>query len=500
MFKNIIYIIILSLIFSRPRYLKDNSILILNEKNFDFAKKEYKYLLVLFFNPENPQYKNFIQEYNITSNILTQENIVTGKIDITKNEKIMNRYKIKEESFDLLLFKGDKNYIKYEGNKDAENLKKWIEQQTKPEIKKINNKKELDKFIKNKNRIKLVYFGKNETILNEIILAERICDDIVIALVNNDDLIKQESPKDKKNPDKIFTEYINLYKSFDDKKNYLKGQLSSKNIIRFIKLYSYPKVLEFNDESSSLIYIKRQPALIIFSSKKGKRNKQDYNDSYNLLNYMWPNIKSKIKLFVCDISTDIGAKLAEQCGINENNIPKVYIVEVKNELPIKYRMEGGINEENMYYFIRHWSKGKLEPYMRSEEIPENKDDNELFKLVGKTFKKEVLDNDKDVLIYFVAPFCTICKTFEPILNDFDKKLKKYGNNKLLIAKMDAIFNDVNDDIEINNFPTIVFYPGNAKDKEPIVMKGRKDNIVNIEKFIKKYAFHPINDDEINHDL
>ena len=66
--------------------------------------------------------------------------------------------------------------------------------------------------------------------------------------------------------------------------------------------------------------------------------------------------------------------------------------------------------------------------------------------------------------------------------------------------MDAIFNDVNDDIEINNFPTIVFYPGNAKDKEPIVMKGRKDNIVNIEKFIKKYAFHSITDDEISHDL
>ena len=38
------------------------------------------------------------------------------------------------------------------------------------------------------------------------------------------------------------------------------------------------------------------------------------------------------------------------------------------------------------------------------------------------------------------------------------------NNKYLVmAKMDAILNDI-DELLIHSFPTIVFYPGNAKIK------------------------------------
>ena len=40
----------------------------------------------------------------------------------------------------------------------------------------------------------------------------------------------------------------------------------------------------------------------------------------------------------------------------------------------------------------------------SEEEPEN--NNEFIKIVvGKTFKKMVIENDNDVLIYFYAPWC-----------------------------------------------------------------------------------------------
>ena len=187
----------------------------------------------------------------------------------------------------------------------------------------------------------------------------------------------------------------------------------------------------------------------------------------------------------------MAAKLAEYCSITEKNIPKVFIVHAEDENPTKYEMTGGINEENIMKFIGKWSKGKLKPFIRSEEIPKN-NTGDLFILVGKTFKKEVLQNDKDVLIYFVSPWCKICKEFEPKLGDLAKKLKKY-NPKLLIAKMDATVNDV-EGIQIQSFPTFRFYPGNAKDKEPLSFYTRK-NIDSLYRFIRNNTYTKIIDEE-----
>ena len=155
---------------------------------------------------------------------------------------------------------------------------------------------------------------------------------------------------------------------------------------------------------------------------------------------MWPQIKDKIRLFVCDIKDRMGSKMAEYCDIDMSKIPKVFIIEAQNDTPLKYEMTGGINEENIMIFIKQWSKGKLTPYIRSEPLPDNKNKN-VIKLVGKNFKKEVLENDKDVLVYFVSPKCSRCKDFEPELEKLAMKLKQ-NNDKIVIATMDATLNDI----------------------------------------------------------
>ena len=162
-------------------------------------------------------------------------------------------------------------------------------------------------------------------------------------------------------------------------------------------------------------------------------------------------------------------------------------------------MNEEINEKNIINFIDNWSKGNLESFIRSEDIPDNQKEN-IFKLVGKTFKKEVLDNDKDVLVFFVSPTCQICKNFEPKLAELSKKLQK-NNKSLLIAKMDATLNDIGD-VQIHSFPTVAFYPGNEKDKDPIILRGKKSttNIDTIENLIKKHAYTLIKEEENTSDL
>ena len=78
------------------------------------------------------------------------------------------------------------------------------------------------------------------------------------------------------------------------------------------------------------------------------------------------------------------------------------------------------------------------------------------------------------------------------MGELAKKLKDKNPN-LLFSIMDATKNDV-EGYQIHNFPTIKFYPGNAKDKEPLSFHTRK-NITNLFNFVKNHSYHKIIDEE-----
>lgn len=473
----IIFLYLFSIILCKSPYPIENEVLILNKYSFSNAKKEFKYLLVLFYDQESQTSIKFIPEFEKTASILKKENFVLAKLDKVKGEKVINHYNIKTFPT-MILFKKNEKII-YEGEKKAEDIKKWIIETSKPVFKKISSKTQLEKH-KKYTKVSLVYYGNDEKVINQIIVAERKADeDIPLYIVESESLIKENVNTEK-------NESIVIYKTIDDnKKNVFTNKMTVKNLVKFMNLHSSPKVIEFSKETSHIIMEKRNPALVIFSAK----SERHYDDSLNLFNYMWRRIKSKIKLVVVDIKDSSAFKLAEYCNMTEKTIPKVFIIHMERETPTKYMMSGGINEENMMILIDKWSKGKLKPYIRSEEPPKN-NTGDLYVIVGKTFKKKVLENDKDVLIYFYSPTCETCKEFENKLVTFSKKLKE-NNPKLLFAKMDPTENDV-DGYLIHDLPSLKFYPGDAKDKDPLDFDSI-NNFNELYQFIKKNAFNKIVD-------
>ena len=120
-------------------------------------------------------------------------------------------------------------------------------------------------------------------------------------------------------------------------------------------------------------------------------------------------------------------------------------------------------------------------FIKSEDEPKV-NNGPVYKLVGKSFKKHVIDTDNDVFVKFYAPWCGHCKALSPKYIDLAKKLKK--NRKLLIAEIDSTANEV-EEVKINGFPTLKFYPGGKKSK-PIDYDGDRsfDDMI---KFIKDHA-------------
>lgn len=135
-------------------------------------------------------------------------------------------------------------------------------------------------------------------------------------------------------------------------------------------------------------------------------------------------------------------------------------------------------------FAEALAAGSLEAYVKSEPIPEGKA-NGVTVVVGKTFSDIVLDDSKDVLIEFYAPWCGHCKSLAPKYEELAQKLEAVET--LVIAKLDATANDWSqkDVYAVKGFPTIYF---KAAGKAPVVYEGERE-VAGFITYLSQHATH-----------
>ncbi|GJP35945.1 hypothetical protein CLOM_g20485, partial [Closterium sp. NIES-68] len=73
------------------------------------------------------------------------------------------------------------------------------------------------------------------------------------------------------------------------------------------------------------------------------------------------------------------------------------------------------------------------------------------KLVANSFRDQVLNSRKNVLVEFHAPWCSACADLEPVLKDVAAALS--GQRDVVVAKMDFSANDIpSDKFDIKALP------------------------------------------------
>ena len=301
-----------------------------------------------------------------------------------------------------------------------------------------------------------------------------IIEEYPFGLITNSTLIKKYSKEG----------IIILYKHFDEKKLELRN-FNKIRLIEFIKQNALPKVMLFNDKSVQYIFQKKNPALVLFESSKN----ENWNFYLNIMNEVSEKIKGKIVVVMTDIKEGIAARLAEYVDVKEKDLPVLFILDTRNDFK-KYKMKGEINYDNIIKFIKDWEENKLKRNLKSEKEPKN-NNGTVFIVVGKNFEKEVINNDKDIMVMFYAPWCNHCKEFMPKYEEAAKILKK--NNKLILAKIDGSANEV-EQVTITGFPTILFFRGNKKNEKPLQYNGKRTT-KDIIQFIKKHSSYEIEIDD-----
>lgn len=213
----------------------------------------------------------------------------------------------------------------------------------------------------------------------------------------------------------------------------------------------------------------------------------DYAKNPKGTNYWRNRILKVAKEFAGKLNFAVSSKDDFQHELNEygydytGDKPVILARGAKGE---KYILKDEFSVESLQKFATDLLAGNLEPYIKSEPVPE-KNDAPVKVAVAKNFDDVVINNDKDTLIEFYAPWCGHCKKLTPIYDEVAEKLK---DEEVALVKLDATANDVPPTFDVRGFPTLYWLPKDKKDS-PVRYEGGRE----VNDFIEYIAKHATNE-------
>eukprot|EP01017_Pseudomicrothorax_dubius_P035105 TRINITY_DN4878_c0_g5_i1.p1 TRINITY_DN4878_c0_g5~~TRINITY_DN4878_c0_g5_i1.p1 ORF type:complete len:485 (-),score=132.86 TRINITY_DN4878_c0_g5_i1:42-1496(-) len=462
---------VLSLLFigSLALYGPSSKVIKLTAANFDSQVIRSNQLwFVEFYAPWCGHCKKLAPEYAKAAKTLKalQPPIPLAKVDATVEKALKERFELK--TYPMIRFFMNGKSVEYNRSRTANEIVNWVKRRTLPPSIELKTVNEAEKFIAD-SQVAVILFGGEGTSAYETYVTEaRIFDDISFGHTSSVDIASKYGVD-------LSAPRVVLFKKFDEGRADFTGPLETEDLRNFLDINEVPIVQPFTTKTVKKIFSNNNPALILF--------REDDTASKNAeaaLRQAAERIQRKIIISVSGVRDPLGKHLADYVTIAEADIPTIRIIDPAHEELHKFILEGDINANSIVKFYEDWASKLLKPHYRSEEIPET--NNEPVKVVvGKSFKDFVMDERRDVLVEFYAPWCNHCKRLAPTYEAVAKRVSHIQN--LVIAKIDASANEIEGQ-RVAGFPTIKFYPANNK-LNPIDFKGERTE-EGFVKFLKEH--------------
>ncbi|KAL1952549.1 hypothetical protein VTO42DRAFT_4824 [Malbranchea cinnamomea] len=450
----------------------ESDVISLGKDTFKDFIKEHELVLAEFFAPWCGHCKALAPEYEAAATELKDRNIPLVKVDCTEEADLCQEYGVQGYPT-LKIFRGLDSIKPYSGARKSTAITSTMIRHSLPAISTVTSEN-LEDF-KNLDKVVIVaYIGEDDKASNETYtsIAEKLRDDYLFGGTSDVSLAKAEE---------VDQPSIVLYKDFDERKDVFTDKFDADAIESFIKTASIPLVGVIGPETYASYISAGVPLAYIFAETQEERD-----HFATELKPLAKKLKGSINFATIDAKA-FGAH-AGNLNLDPEKFPAFAIQDTIANKRYPYDQAKKITEKDISQFVHDVLNGKIEPSIKSEPIPESQE-GPVTVVVAHTYQELVIDNDKDVLLEFYAPWCGHCKALAP---KYDELGALYANNpdfssKVTIAKIDATNNDVPD--EITGFPTIKLYPAGAKDS-PVDYRGSR-TVEDLANFVRDNGKHKV---------
>ncbi|CAJ1344177.1 unnamed protein product, partial [Effrenium voratum] len=118
-------------------------------------------------------------------------------------------------------------------------------------------------------------------------------------------------------------------------------------------------------------------------------------------------------------------------------------------------------------FAKRFLAGEIPPWLRSAPVVEEPEQHDpktgALEIVGSQFQQLALDDSKDVLVMFFAPWCGFSKRMQPHVDELARRTRHLST--FTVLKIDETRNDVSHPVmaRLKGYPFLAFFPAGKKD-------------------------------------
>ncbi|CAE7469668.1 unnamed protein product [Symbiodinium natans] len=442
----------------------DGTVHDLGSSNFSAAiTRSGSLSFVEFYAPWCGHCKKLVPEWERTAELCQDDGILVAKVDSIAEKALAQQHEV--QSFPTLrLFRGSpKVSVKYEGPRTAAKMAEWAKgKQNEQLVQRLPVS--ADEIASWSSQKPVAVLGLLEGVVESSVLLQVLEDasfalnpsnaagEVPVGIVESASpaLLKSLGSGDKKLP------CVALLRSFD----------FEEKVLVFTPQSSWPNSFE---SLMAWIASKRVPALIPGSEQTEKFFLQDIDPGNGLVLYFGEDEKLRRDLHELAVSFrkdqklkwvhlkkgQFSESLGKNVGLTPADFPEVAIWEFgeSEDADKVYRLSQqsshtALTRDAVQAFVENWQQGQLS----AEKDP-------VVSVTSDTFDSLVINNDKDVLVEFYAPWCGHCKALAP---EYKLVAQHYAQDDgVAIVKMDAT-QYKHSSADIKSYPTLKLYAKGKK--------------------------------------